>query len=99
MEIIIKDQLLSNLLGKYLISKHQHVFILKHPASTYLLECLHDWSAALNKSNSVDTSYIDFRRQFDIFCLLNCCINRNVTVYVVGCSVGFLHLLLGVFSA
>ena len=65
MDIIIKDRLLSNLLGKYLISKHQHVFILKHSATNNLLECLHDWSAALNKSNSVDISYIDFRREFD----------------------------------
>ena len=64
-DIIIKDQLLSYLLGKYLISKHQHVFILKHSTTTNLLECLHDWSAALNKSNSVDISYTDFRCEFD----------------------------------
>ena len=65
MELIIKDQLLSYLLGKHLISRHQHAFIIKHSTTTNLLESLHDWSVALNNSNSVDVIYIDFRRAFD----------------------------------
>jgi hypothetical protein len=64
MELIIKDQLLLYLLGKHIISRHQHVFIIKHATTTNLLESLHDWSVALNKSNSVDIIYIDFRRAF-----------------------------------
>jgi hypothetical protein len=62
MKHIIKDQLLSYLLGKHLISKHQHAFIIKHSTITNLLESLYDWSVALNNSNSVDVIYIDFRR-------------------------------------
>jgi Reverse transcriptase (RNA-dependent DNA polymerase) len=65
MELIIKDQLLSYPLGKHLISRHQHAFIIKHSTTTNLLESLHDWSVALNNSNSVDVIYIDFRRVFD----------------------------------
>ena len=83
MELIIKDQLLSYLLGKHLISRHQHAFIIKHSTTTNLLESLHDWSVALNNSNSVDVIYIDFRRAFDSIVypkLVNCSINCNATV-------------------
>jgi Reverse transcriptase (RNA-dependent DNA polymerase) len=47
------------------ISRHQHAFIIKHSTITNLLESLHDLSVALEKSNSVDVIYIDFRRAFD----------------------------------
>jgi hypothetical protein len=65
MEHIIKDQLLGYLLNKNLISKQQHAFIIKHSTASNLLECIHDWSVALNDSNSVDVIYIDFKRAFD----------------------------------
>jgi ribonuclease P/MRP protein subunit RPP40 len=65
MEHKIKDQLLGYLLNKNLISKHQHAFIIKHSTASSLLECIHDWSVALNDSNSVDVIYIDFKRAFD----------------------------------
>jgi hypothetical protein len=51
MELIIKDKLLSHLFGKHLISRHQHAFIIKHSTTTNLLESLHDWLVAPNKSN------------------------------------------------
>ena len=65
LEFIIKNQLLSYLLNNNLISKQQHAFILKHSTATNLLECIHDWSIALNDGSSVDVIYIDFRRAFD----------------------------------
>jgi hypothetical protein len=65
MEYIIKEQLLSYLLNRNLISKQQHAFIIKHSTVTNLLECIHDWSIALNDGNSVDVIYIDFKRAFD----------------------------------
>jgi Reverse transcriptase (RNA-dependent DNA polymerase) len=65
MELILKDQSLSYLSGKHLISRHQHAFIIKHSTTTNLLESLRDWSIALNKSNLVDVTYIDFRHEFD----------------------------------
>jgi len=39
LETIIKDKLLDFLLGKNLISKHQHGFMRKNSTSTHLLEC------------------------------------------------------------
>ena len=36
MEPIVKDQLLSYLLGKHLISRHQHAFVIKHSTTTSL---------------------------------------------------------------
>ena len=65
MEFIIKEQLLSYLLSKNLISKQQHAFIIKHSTTSNLLECIYDWSIALNDGNSVDVIYVDFKRAFD----------------------------------
>jgi len=65
MESIIKDQLLSYLLSHNLISKHQHAFIAKHSTSSNLLECVSDWSIALNNRQCVDVIYVDYKRAFD----------------------------------
>jgi len=65
MESIIKDQLTSYLLLKGLISKHQHAFIKRHSTVTNLLECTHDWAAAVHGGNDVDVIYIDFSKAFD----------------------------------
>jgi len=42
MESFIKDQLVTYLHSKGLISKNQHAFIKKHSTVTNLLECTHD---------------------------------------------------------
>jgi hypothetical protein len=65
MESIIKDQLMSYLLSKGLINKHQHAFIKKHSTVTNLLECTHDWAVAIHGGVAVDAIYIDFSRAFD----------------------------------
>ena len=65
MESIIKDQLLSYLLGHKLISKQQHAFITKHSTATNLLESVNDWSAAIKAKKYIDVVYIDFSRAFD----------------------------------
>ena len=65
METVIKDQLVSYLLFKGLISKQQHAFIKKHSTITNLLECTHDWAVAVHNSHNVDAIYIDFSRAFD----------------------------------
>jgi hypothetical protein len=65
MESIIKDQLMSYLLSKGLINKHQHAFIKKHSTVTNLLECTHDWAVAIHGGFAVDAIYIDFSRAFD----------------------------------
>jgi len=48
MQAIIKDQLVSCLLYKGLISRQQHSFIKIHSAVTNLLQCTHDWALAVN---------------------------------------------------
>ena len=65
MESVINDQLLSRLMSKGLINKHQHGFISKHSTMTNLLECTHDWSLAFHGKLPVDVIYIDFSKAFD----------------------------------
>jgi hypothetical protein len=65
MESVIKDQLLSRLVSKGLINKHQHGFISKHSTITNLLECTHDWSLSFHSKLPVDVIYIDFSKAFD----------------------------------
>ena len=65
MEHVIKDQLVSYLLSRQLISKQQHAFIVKHSTTSNLLECTRNWTVALNNKKTVDVIYIDYRRAFD----------------------------------
>ena len=62
---VIKDQLLSRLISRGLINKHQHGFISEHLTITNLLECTHEWSLALHGKLPVDVIYIDFCKAFD----------------------------------
>jgi len=65
MEVIVKDQLLSYLLNKGLITKDQHGFMSRHSTVTNLLECTHDWYVSFQNRIPVDVIYIDFSRAFD----------------------------------
>jgi len=65
METVIKDQLLAFLLRNSKITKQQHGFLSKHSTCSQLIECLHDWTMALNAKNSVHAAYIDFSKAFD----------------------------------
>jgi len=65
MEAIVKDQLVSYLVFKGLISSQQHAFIKKHSTVTNLLQCTRDWALAVHGLHSVDAVYIDFTRAFD----------------------------------
>ena len=65
MEAIIKNQLVSYLLSKGLISRQQHAFIKHHSTVTNLLQCTHDWALAVHGGHTVDAVYIDFARAFD----------------------------------
>ena len=48
-----------------LITKQQHGFLAKYSTCSQLLECVHDWSVALNVRNSTDIVYVDFHKAFD----------------------------------
>jgi len=65
MESVIKDQLLSRLVSKGLINKHQHGFISEYSTITNLLECTHDWSLAFHGKLLVDVIWIDFSKASD----------------------------------
>jgi len=65
METVIKDEMLSFLLKHNKITKQQHGFLSKRSTVTQLLECVNDWSLALNYKQSVDCIYIDFAKAFD----------------------------------
>jgi len=65
MESIVKDQLMSYLLRNKLITEHQHGFLNRHSTCSQLLECINDWTLALNCHKNVDVIYVDFRKAFD----------------------------------
>ena len=89
MESIIKDQLMSYLLSKGLINKHQHAFIKKHSTVTCSLESTHDWAISIHSGFAVDAVYIDFSRAFDsvvhnklLFKLNNLGITGNLLIFI-----------------
>jgi len=65
MEGIIKDCILDFSRRNGLISRQQHGFLSRRSTCTQLLECMNDWSLALNCKRSTDVCYIDFSRAFD----------------------------------
>jgi hypothetical protein len=65
METVIKDEMLPFLLKTNKITKQQHGFLSKRSTTTQLIECVNDWTLALNAKHSVDAVYIDFAKAFD----------------------------------
>lgn len=65
MEVITKDQVMSFLLAKGLISREQHAFIARHSTVTNLLECTNDWAVSFHNRVPTDVVYVDFSRAFD----------------------------------
>jgi len=68
MESIMKQKMLDYLLQYDLISRQQHGFLSRHSTCTQLLECVNDWTMAINNSYNVDVAYIDFSKAFDSVC-------------------------------
>ena len=65
MESVINNEMLSFLLKHEKITKQQHGFLSRRSTTTQLLECVNDWTLALNARYSVDCVYIDFAKAFD----------------------------------
>jgi hypothetical protein len=65
METIINEQMLNFLLNHKKITKQQHGFLSRRSTATQLIECVNDWTLALNSRHSVDCVYIDFAKAFD----------------------------------
>ena len=65
MESIIKDELLTCLLSKRLIFRHQHAgLLLRRSTGTQLIDCLNNWTLNIENKKSSDI-YIDFAKAFD----------------------------------
>ena len=86
LESCIKEALLSYLMSRNIITRHQHGFLSKKSTSTQLLECTLDWSVAFNSKNSVDVIYLDYARAFDS-------VVYNKLIYKLSCY-GICNMLL-----
>ena len=65
MERVIVAEVTEYLLKNSMISQHQHGFLSRRSTATNLLECLSDWTLAIDNSQSKAIIYIDFMRAFD----------------------------------
>ena len=65
MEHCVKDQILSFLLENNLLSKFQHGFLPGRSTITELLECVNEWSLAIESGDAVDCVFQDLRKAFD----------------------------------
>lgn len=65
MEAVIKKQVIDFLLLHNKICKQQHGFLAKHSTCSQLIECVNDWTVALNTKKHADVIYIDFSKAFD----------------------------------
>ena len=64
-EYIVHDQLSAFLLTNRLISDNQHGFLAKRSTATNLIECMNDWTLAINDKKATDVMYIDMSKAFD----------------------------------
>ena len=65
MEKFIRDAMMEHLLRNNLICPHQHGFLPGKSTTSQLLECFEEWSEELEKGNTVDIIYLDFKKAFD----------------------------------
>ena len=65
MERIVNKNILAFLLNNGLIKKQQHGFLESKSTCTNLLECVYDWTIALQSKKSVDVVYFDYQKAFD----------------------------------
>ncbi len=65
MEAIVRDCLLEHLKLHSLLSPEQHGFVTNHSTGAQLLECINDWSSAVEDGDCIDVCYIDFSKAFD----------------------------------
>ena len=65
LEKIIHTKLLKHLTDFDVITKSQHGFLSRKSTTTNLLECLNDWTLALDEKHKLDIIYIDLEKAFD----------------------------------
>ena len=65
MESIIKDRMVKHLEDNKLLSPCQHGFRKHHSTGLQILECMNDWTKAVELGDCADVCYVDFARAFD----------------------------------
>jgi len=65
LESIIRDILVDHFMVNNLFTDSQHGFVPKRSCTTQLLDVMNDWSLSLERGESVDSVYLDFRKAFD----------------------------------
>jgi len=66
LERVINRQMIQYLQRHKLLSGQQHGFLTKRSMVTNLLDCLCDWTLALDNRQSVTVAYIDYSKPFDM---------------------------------
>lgn len=62
---MLKEHIIDFLSTRRIISEHQHGFLPGRSVETNLLECIDDWTSAINDKCSCDVVYFDFAKAFD----------------------------------
>ena len=65
MKTIIRDHIVTYLLGNNLLSDYQFGFIKGRSTTLQLLIFLKDWTLSLENKYSTDCLYMDYRKAFD----------------------------------
>lgn len=86
MESLLRVSILNHLSKNAVITEQQHGFLARHSTGTQLLECLDEWSAAIERGDCIDACYIDFSRAFDSFSLTK--LPMGLMVYI---KLGYHH--------
>lgn len=78
MERVINRQMIQYLQRHKLLSGRQHGFLAKRSTVTNLLDCLSDWTLALDNRHSVTVAYIDYSKAFDM-------VSHNKLLHKLSC--------------
>ena len=65
LERLVCDQLVKFLNYNNILVDNQHGFRAKRSCETQLLQCVNDWSLALDNKNNIDIIFLDISRAFD----------------------------------
>ena len=65
METLVRNNIMEHLLNEKLLADAQHGFVSGRSCVTQLIETIEEWTQMLDKGNSVDAVYLDFRKAVD----------------------------------
>ena len=83
METIIAAHFRAFLSKHKVIPSQQHDFMPCRSVITNLLQCVHDWTYAIDRGDPVDVIYLDFSKAFDRVPKAQSCGNQRLSASVV----------------